>query len=76
MKISAQFIREGKSVMEDKVQAEYLSARMNKSALNAREQDNPPPLNPPSGGGADDDAALEAAWNNGMAGKDTQGVRL
>jgi ATP-dependent protease ClpP protease subunit len=76
MKISAQFIREGKSVMEDKVQAEYLSARMNKSALNAREQDNPPPLNALGGGGADGDAALEAAWNNGMAGKDTQGVRL
>jgi ATP-dependent protease ClpP protease subunit len=76
MKVAAQFIREGKSIMEDKVQAEYLSARMNNGALKAREQDNPPPLNPPAGGGADDDAALEAAWNHGIAGKDTQGVRL
>jgi hypothetical protein len=75
MKVAAQFIREGKSVMEDKVQAEYLSARMNNGALKAREQDNPPPLNPPAGGGADDDAAIEAAWNHGIAGKDTQGVR-
>jgi ATP-dependent protease ClpP protease subunit len=75
MKVAAQFIREGKSVMEDKVQAEYLSARMNNGALKAREQDNPPPINPLAGGGADDDAALEAAWNHGIAGKDTQGVR-
>jgi ATP-dependent protease ClpP protease subunit len=76
MKTAAQFIREGKSVMEDKVQAEYLSARMNKNAANARMEDNPSSLNTSgNAGGAADDAAMEAAWNNGLAGKDTQGVK-
>jgi ATP-dependent protease ClpP protease subunit len=74
MKIAAQFIREGKTVMENKVQAEYLSARMNNSALNARNTDNPPPLNP-VGDGEADDAAQDAAWAMGQSGKDLQGVK-
>jgi ATP-dependent protease ClpP protease subunit len=72
MKIAAQFIREGKTVMSNEVQAEYLSARMNKNALDARGQDNPPPLSP---GNGDDDAAMEAAWSKGVSGKDLQGVK-
>ncbi|GHU66659.1 hypothetical protein FACS189447_08000 [Spirochaetia bacterium] len=76
MKIAAQFIREGETVMKEKVQAEYLSARMNKTALDDRGQDNPPPLNGSSGnGGGNDDAAAEAAWASGLSGKDLQGVK-
>jgi hypothetical protein len=71
MKVAAQFIREGKLVMENKVQAEYLSAQMKNSAINARSADNPPPVNPAGAEGADD-AAMEAAWNKGLAGKDLQ----
>ena len=74
MKIAVQFIAEGKSVMDNKVQAEYLSARMNSQALNLRYGDNPPPTNPANGQGADE-AAMEAAWNKGIAGKDNQGVK-
>jgi ATP-dependent protease ClpP protease subunit len=75
MKIAAQFIREGKTVMSNEVQAEYLSARMKKSALDERNQDNPPPIRGADSGFAADDAAIEAAWNNGVAGKDLQGVK-
>jgi ATP-dependent protease ClpP protease subunit len=74
MKIAAQFIREGETVLSNKVQAEYLSARMNKSALDARGQDNPPPVTTGEGSG-DDDAAVEAAWSKGVSGKDLQGVK-
>lgn len=72
MKICAQFIREGETVLSNKVQAEYLSARMKKNAIDARNQDNPPPIVP---GSPDDDAAEEAAWNQGISGKDIQGVK-
>jgi hypothetical protein len=76
MKIAAQFIREGESVMNNKVQAEYLSARMNSGAINARNKDNPPPIRGAgSSGGAEDDAAMEAAWEKGLSGKDLQGVK-
>jgi hypothetical protein len=76
LKIAAQFIRDGQSVMSDKVQAEYLSARMNKGAINARNEDNPPPINGAgASGGAADDAAMEAAWEKGLSGKDLQGVK-
>jgi len=72
-KVAAQFIREGKSIMEDKVQAEYMSARMNMTALHARNGDDPPPLGTAGAGGAHEDAALEEAWKNGLAGKDAKG---
>jgi ATP-dependent protease ClpP protease subunit len=72
MKICAQFIREGETVLSNKVQAEYLSARMKKNAIDARNQDNPPPIVP---GSPDDDAAEEAAWKQGISGKDIQGVK-
>jgi ATP-dependent protease ClpP protease subunit len=76
MKIAAQFIRDGESVMNNKVQAEYLSARMNSGAINARGEDNPPPINGAgSSGSAADDAALESAWEKGLSGKDLQGVK-
>jgi ATP-dependent protease ClpP protease subunit len=76
MKIAVKFVIEGKSVMENKVQAEYLSARMNSGAINARNEDNPPPINGAgSSGGAADDAAMEAAWEKGISGKDLQGVK-
>jgi hypothetical protein len=76
MKIAAQFIREGETIMSNKVQAEYLSARMNSGAINARNEDNPPPINGAgSSGGAADDAAMEAAWEKGISGKDLQGVK-
>jgi ATP-dependent protease ClpP protease subunit len=76
MKIAAQFIREGETIMGNKVQAAYLSARMNSGAINARNEDNPPPINGAgSSGGAADDAAMEAAWEKGLAGKDLQGVK-
>ena len=71
MKMAAQFIREGKSVMENKVAAEYLSAQMKNSAISARAADNPPPVNPAGGEGADE-AAMEAAWAKGLSGKDLQ----
>jgi ATP-dependent protease ClpP protease subunit len=74
LKISAQFIREGKALMDNKVQAEYLSAQMKNAALLARNQDNPGPLNP-AGGEPADDAAMEAAWSLGQQGKDLQGVK-
>jgi ATP-dependent protease ClpP protease subunit len=74
MKTAAQFIREGKAVFDNKVQAEYLSAQMKNSALLSRNQDNPGPLNP-AGGEPADDAAMEAAWNLGQQGKDLQGVK-
>jgi ATP-dependent protease ClpP protease subunit len=74
MKTAAQFIREGKAVFDNKVQAEYLSAGIKNSAILARNQDNPAPLNP-AGGGAADEAAMEAAWNLGQHGKDLQGVK-
>jgi hypothetical protein len=72
LKVAVQFIRDGKSVMTDEVQAEYLSARMNSQALNNSLLDNVPPVNGASGEGADA-AALEAAWNNGLSGRDTKG---
>jgi ATP-dependent protease ClpP protease subunit len=72
LKVAVQFIKDGKSVMTDEVQAGYLSARMNGQALNNSLSDNVPPINPASGEGADA-AALEAAWNNGLAGRDTKG---
>jgi ATP-dependent protease ClpP protease subunit len=76
MKIAAQFIREGETIMSNKVQAAYLSARMNSGAINARNEDNPPPITgAESSGGAADDAAMEAAWEKGISGKDLQGVR-
>jgi ATP-dependent protease ClpP protease subunit len=76
MKIAAQFIREGETVMSNKVQAEYLSARMNKGAINARNEDNPPSIDGTgSSGNAADDAAMEAAWEKGLSGKDLQGVK-
>jgi len=73
MKIAAQFIRDGNSVMENKVQAEYLSARMNNGALNARAQDNPPAVNTNGNSNAADDAAMEKAWLDGLAGKEIKG---
>jgi ATP-dependent protease ClpP protease subunit len=75
MKIAAQFINEGKTVMSNEVQAAYLSARMNKGLANQRIADNPPDLEGGSGGGGDDDAAMEAAWGKGISGKDLQGVK-
>jgi hypothetical protein len=76
LKIAAKFIAEGETLMSNKVQAEYMSARMNSGALNARNVDNPPPINGAgASGGAADDAALEAAWDKGLSGKDLQGVK-
>jgi len=75
MKTAAQFIREGKSIQDDEVQAEYLSARMNNGALNARNSDDPLPVNPANGKDADD-AAIIAAWNNGLSGKDEKGNKI
>jgi ATP-dependent protease ClpP protease subunit len=72
MKVAAQFIKDGKSVMENSVQAEYLSARMNNGALQLRNADDPPAITPPNGESADE-AALEAAWNSGIAGKEFKG---
>jgi ATP-dependent protease ClpP protease subunit len=72
MKIAAQFIRDGKSVMENSVYAEYFSAKMNNGAFNARNADDPPAITPPNGESADE-AALEAAWNLGIAGKEFKG---
>ena len=74
MKLAAQFIREGKSVREDTVHAEYLSARMNHTSLGARNDDNPPPLNTANGQGADE-AAMQAAWNLGISGKAENGEK-
>ena len=73
MKLAAQFITEGKMVIDNKVQAEYISARMKNSALFARNADNPADVTPANGETTADDAALEAAWNSGLAGKETQG---
>jgi ATP-dependent protease ClpP protease subunit len=73
-KIAAQFIREGKNIMDNAVQAEYLSARMNNASLNLRNVDDPPNVTPANNEGADD-AALEMAWNAGLAGKDNKGVK-
>jgi ATP-dependent protease ClpP protease subunit len=73
MELAAQFITEGKMVVDNKVQAEYISARMKNSALLARNADNPPDVTPANGETTADDAALEAAWNSGLAGKETQG---
>jgi ATP-dependent protease ClpP protease subunit len=73
-KIAAQFIREGKNIMDNAVQAEYLSARMNNASLNLRNADDPPNVTPANNEGADD-AALEMAWNAGLAGKDNKGVK-
>ena len=73
MKLAAQFITEGKMVIDNKVQAEYISARMKNSALLARNADNPADVTPANGETIADDAALEAAWNSGLAGKDVQG---
>jgi hypothetical protein len=76
MKIAAQFIREGETIMSNKVQAAYLSARMNSGAINARNEDNPPPITGAgSNGEAADDAAMLAAWEKGISGKDLQGVK-
>jgi len=69
MKIAAKFIREGNQLAENMVQAEYISAMKNSAALNARNEDNPPPIIPANGNNADD-AAVEAAWNLGLAGKE------
>jgi ATP-dependent protease ClpP protease subunit len=74
MKVSAKFIREGNRLAEDKVQAEYLSAMKAAAALNARNGDNPPDVTPADDNGADD-AAMEAAWGNGLSGKDEKGVK-
>jgi len=74
MKIAAQFIRGGNQLVENKVQAEYLSAMKTAATLEARNVDNPPPVNPANGQGADD-AAMEAAWNMGLAGKNEKGAK-
>jgi len=75
MKIAAQFIRDGKSVASEEVQAEYLSARMNNSALNSRNADNPPNVNP-AGGEEADAAAMEAAWKMGISGRNEKGEKV
>ena len=72
---AAQFIRDGKSIQDDDVHAEFLSASMKNGALNARFNDNPPPVNPANGQDADQ-AAMLAAWNNGLSGKDEKGNKI
>jgi hypothetical protein len=74
MKVAVGFIKEGKVIMDNKVQAEYLAAMKNSLAAGARLEDNPPPVDTTSGESADD-AAMEKAWNNGVAGKDNKGVK-
>ena len=75
MKLAVKFIREGKSVIDEEVQSEYLSARMNNSALNARNGDNVGEINP-AGNEEADLAAQEAAWKNGVSGRDTKGDKV
>ena len=72
MKVAAKFIKEGNQLVENKVQAEYLSAMKNAAMLGARNADNPPPINGANGQDADE-AAMLAAWNNGLSGRDEKG---
>jgi hypothetical protein len=48
---------------------------MNNGALKARDQDNPGGISTAGKGEAADDAELMAAWERGIAGKDTGGVK-
>jgi len=75
MKIAAQFIRDGKSVLDQSVQTEFLTARMNNSALNARNADNVDAINAASGEDTEQ-AEIEAAWTNGVSGKDIKGGKI
>jgi len=75
MKVAAKFIREGNQLVENKVQAEYLSAMKNAAMLSARAGENPAAVNPANGQDADD-AAIQAAWNNGLSGKDEKGNKI
>lgn len=76
MKHAAQFIREGKSVMDEDVQTEFLTARMNNAALGNRLEDDPPPVDGASGDEEADNAAQDAAWKHGVSGRDTRGDRI
>jgi len=75
MKVAAKFIREGNQLVENKVQAEYLSAMKNAAMLNARNGDDPGALNPANGQDADN-AAVMKAWENGLSGKDEKGGKI
>ncbi len=52
--ISAKFIREGNSLLEEDVVAEYHSASMKKHLAKVREEDNPKGFTPGTSGSADD----------------------
>jgi ATP-dependent protease ClpP protease subunit len=75
LEVAAKFIEDGKSVMSEEVQSEYLSLRMGKQALDNRNADNPPPLNTGGGDGAEDDAKLMAAFDAGLSGKEFGGTK-
>jgi ATP-dependent protease ClpP protease subunit len=68
LETAAKFIEDGKSVMSEEVQSEYLSLRMGKKAVDDRNGDNPPPINT-GGEGEEDDAKAMAAFEAAYAGK-------
>ena len=69
LEVAAKFIEEGKSVMSEEVQSEYLSLRMVKQAVDARNQDNPGSITT-GGEGEEDDAKAMAAFDAGYAGRE------
>jgi ATP-dependent protease ClpP protease subunit len=72
MEIAVKHIENGKSALEEDVNAEYVAAAMDKSRIDARQADNPGDIL--SGGGQDDAAKIDAAFKLGAAGKDLKGA--
>jgi ATP-dependent protease ClpP protease subunit len=72
--LAAKHIKAGVSTSDETVQAEYFAARLDRGRIEARGADDPGDVHTGDEGGAGmDDAKLEAAFNLGLAGKDTGG---
>ena len=71
---AAKFIKEGVSVSDETAVAEYQAAKLDTIHLDARNKDNVGDVaTGGEQGGGMDDAKLEAAFDNGVAGKDKGG---
>jgi ATP-dependent protease ClpP protease subunit len=74
LELAAKHIKVGISTNDETAQAEYFAAKMDNTHLENRGADDPGAIHTGGeAGGAPDDAKLEAAFANGLAGKDAGG---
>jgi hypothetical protein len=72
LETAAKYIRDGSSIASEVVQSEYLSLKMGKQALAAREEDNPGAV-APGGEEMEDDAKAMAVFEAAYSGKEYKG---